>query len=508
MRAGAVVAIASIFAFAGLGIAVLKIVRLGIPLSAAAMTTVWEIEARVSFEGTGNPARVALGLPQAPRGFTVLDESFVSRGFGLTVQAPPDSPRRAIWTQRRPSGGQALYYHLKVLPKSPEPPRKPVPPPAPPPPEFTEPIALALAALSAETRAATPDRDAFVSALLRRIRTGNDEDARRVRRAIPDDDWPRFATRVLASAGFPSRVVYGLVLEGDFADRALTPWLEVHTGERWTGFDPERGAAGWPAGFLPWTHDDPALFEASGVRRAQVAFSGAKTPTPQLAVPHRSQHGIDRALRALSLVDLPVRTQNVYRVLLMVPAGALVIVLMRTVVGIPTFGTFMPVLVALAFRETRLVWGVALFLLIVTLGLGIRIGFARLRLLLVPRLAAVLVVVIGLMLGVSLVSARLGFEPGLSIALFPMVILTMTIERMSIVWDERGAATAIRECLGSLFVAICGYFAMTEPHLGYLMFMFPELLLVMLAACLLFGVYTGYRLSELLRFRDLVREAP
>jgi hypothetical protein len=120
----------------------------------------------------------------------------------------------------------------------------------------------------------------------------------------------------------------------------------------------------------------------------------------------------------------------------------------------------------------------------------------------------VLVIVIGLMLGVSLVSARIGFEPGLSIALFPMVILTMTIERMSIVWDERGGATAVKECAGSLFVAICGYFAMTEPHFGYLMFVFPELLLVALAACLLFGAYTGYRLSELLRFRDLVRDPP
>jgi hypothetical protein len=34
---------------------------------------------------------------------------------------------------------------------------------------------------------------------------------------------------------------------------------------------------------------------------------------------------------------------------------------------------------------------------------------------------------------------------------------------------------------------------------------FPELLLVVLAACLCFGAYTGYRLSEILRFRDLAK---
>jgi len=32
---------------------------------------------------------------------------------------------------------------------------------------------------------------------------------------------------------------------------------------------------------------------------------------------------------------------------------------------------------------------------------------------------------------------------------------------------------------------------------------FPELSLVLLALCLLIGAYNGYRLSELMRFRDL-----
>ena len=168
-------------------------------------------------------------------------------------------------------------------------------------------------------------------------------------------------------------------------------------------------------------------------------------------------------------------------------------------------GTFMPVLVALAFRETHLVAGLALFLIVVSAGLSIRVALAHLRLLLVPRLTSVLVIVIGLMLGISLLSAKLGIEQGLSIALFPMVILTMTIERMSIVWDERGPAMAIKELLGSILVATCAYFAMTEPHCQYLMFVFPELLLVVLSLCLLFGAYTGYRLSELIRFKDLTQ---
>ncbi|NIO09075.1 MAG: hypothetical protein GTO40_14095, partial [Deltaproteobacteria bacterium] len=59
-------------------------------------------------------------------------------------------------------------------------------------------------------------------------------------------------------------------------------------------------------------------------------------------------------LLEFSLLSLPIRTQAVYRVLLMIPLGALLVVVFRNVIGINTFGTFMPVLIALAFRETQL----------------------------------------------------------------------------------------------------------------------------------------------------------
>jgi hypothetical protein len=204
-----------------------------------------------------------------------------------------------------------------------------------------------------------------------------------------------------------------------------------------------------------------------------------------------------------SLFSLPIQTQAVYSVLLMIPIGALIMVIMRNVVGIDTFGTFMPVLIALSFRETRLLWGVILFTLLVALGLSIRFLLDRLRLLLVPRLGAVLIVVVVLMLIISVVSHKLGLETGLSVALFPMVIIVMTIERMSVVWEERGAGDAIKAGLGSLLVAAIAYLAMGMDWLEHLIFAFPELLLLVLAAVLLLGRYTGYRLTELRRFRPI-----
>ena len=125
------------------------------------------------------------------------------------------------------------------------------------------------------------------------------------------------------------------------------------------------------------------------------------------------------------------------------------------------------------------------------------------RFLLVPRLSAVLIVVVLLMMVISVVSHKLGLETGLSVALFPMVIITMTIERMSVVWEERGAADAIRAAAGSLLVASVAYLAMGMRWLEHLIFTFPELLMLVLAIVILLGRYTGYRLTELTRFRAI-----
>ncbi len=507
MRVSAVFVWAFIFAAIGLSLVYLKVTRLAIPLDPSAEATVWDVEARVAFEGRGLPAKVKLALPDSPRGFAVLDENFVSRSYGLVVSKDSDATRRAVWTVRRAGGTQALYYHMKVYPKrgeatavtdGPSPTFPEVP-------EYAEPLKSAVEAVLKRVRNESADVVTFTSLILSVLNSSDDENVKLIRKSANPEAWPNLLSKILAGARIPSRIVYGLPLDGEFVDRELSPWLEVHNGERWQGFNPTTGAEGYPDNFLLWTYGLRDVVDTKGVNHVQVTFAAARSPMTALGIAQKVEGKLDTGLLALSLADLPVRTQNVYRVLLMVPLGAFVIVIMRMLVGVPTFGTFMPVLVALAFRETRLLAGIALFLIVVSAGLVIRSALTHLRLLLVPRLTSVLVIVIGLMLAISLLSAELGIEKGLSIALFPMVILTMTIERMSIVWEERGPTTAIKEFIGSLVVAIASYFAMTEEHLVYLMFVFPELLLVVLSLCLIFGAYTGYRLSEILRFKDLAK---
>ena len=90
---------------------------------------------------------------------------------------------------------------------------------------------------------------------------------------------------------------------------------------------------------------------------------------------------------------------------------------------------------------------------------------------------------------------------GVQIALFPMIILAWTIERMSLIWEEEGKRSAITQVAGSLLVAVLAYLLMRISQVQYWAFYFPELLLILLAGILMIGRYTGYRISELIRFK-------
>jgi hypothetical protein len=57
--------------------------------------------------------------------------------------------------------------------------------------------------------------------------------------------------------------------------------------------------------------------------------------------------------------------------------------------------------------------------------------------------------------------------------------------------------------MGSIVAAVLAYLIMSIQYIEHLVFVFPELLLILLAATLLLGRYSGFRLLELRRFRAL-----
>ncbi len=483
-----------------------KVSELKLPLLPAEQTQVWTVEARISYKPTKGPAKIDFALPKKPSGFMILDEDFVSGRYGLTLDED-EQGRSVQWALRRPHGSQVLYYRMQLSPDDQQ--AKPVAKVSfPAKKQYPEMMQTVVNALLDEVRRKSADTKSFTHELLLRLNSASPDDNIQLLREGADKPelWVERIISILQGARIPARQVAILILKDGIRHGKLTPWLQVYDGDKWLTFDPNTGDIGFPDDALIWHTGDQPLLTVAGGKAGKVEFSVYKQYQDVTVVAQQRANRINSRIMEFSLFNLPVQTQNVYRVLLMIPLGALLIVILRNVVGIKSIGTFMPILIALAFRETELAWGLVLFSLIIVFGLMLRFYLEYLQLLLVPRLAAVLIIVILLMLLVSLLSHKLGIYRGLSVALFPMVIMAMTIERMSLVWEERGPGEAIQQGIGTLFIASFGYLLMSNEYLEHLIFVFPELLLTLLAFTLLLGRYTGYRLTELWRFRGMLKE--
>ncbi len=498
--------LAALLTVLSIGLFAYKAKVLGFPTRPQEQTQIWNVEAAVRFQPGPAAVKATLRIPSLTPGYSLLDENFISRGFGVTTSIAP-AGREAQWSVREASGTQTMYYRAIVY-RDEARMAEDTTPPFPTPPTLDEPERVALEALLSEVRRQSADVASFTVQLLRRINQAEQDPYVRVflKRGHTAADRAQLATIFLAGAQVPARVAHGIFLRSAPGPVQPESILEVHDGVQWLYFNPQTLQQGLPPDFFIWWRGDEPVASVEGGFDLDVTLAVQENLLPAMVVAERRAEAVGSHAVDFSLFALPIATQAVYSVLLMIPIGALMIVLLRNFIGVKTFGTFMPVLIALAFRETRLVWGIVLFAIIVSLGLLIRFYLEKLRLLLVPRLTCVLTVVVLLMVAISVLSQKLGLQPGLSLALFPMVIISMTVERMSIVWEERGASEAIQEGVGSLLVAAVAYLVMGILWLEHLVFVFPELLLLVIVATLLAGRYTGYRLLELRRFKGVLPE--
>jgi hypothetical protein len=417
--------------------------------------------------------------------------------------------RTTVWAIRKVSGLVDLYYRAvirgaPVLGEVPKNRKSKLPKPTP---VQLDGMALEAAqSLLEDISKASADSETFVLELLRRLQShASNSDERHLLGSgnVTIEKRGKVASDILNLAGVPARLVRGISVKESASNLPLLTLLEVHYDGDWHLYDISSASHEEGRYFLPWFRGDEGLASLEGGRGLKVRISAQRLQEEAVAGALKVSSRAQPWISALSLYRLPVEVQSVYRVMLMIPVGALIVVFLRNIIGIKTLGTFMPVLIALSFRESEAFWGGILFSFIVATALIVRAYFEHLRLLLVPRLASVLTVIIMIMVCTSLMLHRLGVEKGMSVALFPMVILTMVVERMSLAWEEEGPRSAIRQGIITLIVSLFINYIISIRLIGHLLFVYPELLLVLLSFNLLMGRYTGYRLVELKRFRSL-----
>ncbi len=477
---------------AGIAIATFRHQTYRIPLLPGEQQAVWQVEARIDFTANGGSTQIFLTLPPEQNGFRLLEETGAAPAFGFSVEQH-GLQRRAHWTKRVASGRQTLFYKLALV-QDPGQQVKEVPPGPVQVPRWDEPYRTAARQIIDSLLPITADAHSMTVQLISTMnRYPADQNMSLLKDRYGD---PVLLARLLNSAGIPARRVQVLKLEDGRRRQSLAEHVQVWHGDRWHLYHPISGPVSGTGNLLLWQTATPAVLEVIGGTNSRVSFSMISQVRSTLELMETApEPGF-----ALSLYSLPIAEQGMFKLIMLLPVGALVVVFMRILVGVRTSGTFMPVLIALAFLQTDLLPGLASFILVVAIGLLIRSYLSALNLLLVARIATLVILVIGIISIFSVVSYQLGLMGGLTITFFPMIILAWTIERMSIIWEEEGPPEVLIQGSGSLLVATLAFLLMDQPLVRHLAFNFPELHLAILALVMIIGRYTGYRLLELGRF--------
>jgi len=482
---------------AGIGTASFRHQSYRIPLLPGEQQSVWQVEARIQYIALGQSSQIFLTLPPEQSGFRTIEQTGAAPGFGFTTEQQ-GRQRRAHWTKRNASGQQTLFYKLALVQDDAYQ-IEPDPPDPRPSTRWDEPYLTAARQVLDSLLPITADAHSLAVQL---IQTMNQRPANQSVSLLRDRyDDPELLASLLMTAGIPARSVQVLELGDGRRRQTLVEHVQVWRGDAWHLYDPESGPVAGTENLLLWQAQTPAVLEVIGGTGSRVSFSMISQSRPMLELAEGSRGpGF-----ALSLYSLPIAEQGMFKLIMLLPVGALVVVFMRILVGIRTSGTFMPVLIALAFLQTDLLPGLSSFVLVIAIGLLIRSYLSSLNLLLVARIATLVIIVIGMISVFSVVSYQLGLIGGLTITFFPMIILAWTIERMSIIWEEEGPREVLIQGGGSLLVATFAFLLMDLSIVRHLAFNFPELHLAILALVMIIGRYTGYRLLELGRFSSLGR---
>lgn len=308
------------------------------------------------------------------------------------------------------------------------------------------------------------------------------------------------------SRGIQARLLSGVPVRGR-SPQPLHHWVEAWIEEEWLPMDPAGGHFGqdsFPENYLVFALKDLQVVISRGAN-TQPTFlvAGREAGISNDVLPSR----VRDFWRKLSFHSLHISEQRLVEFLLLLPLAALIVSVARTIIGVKTFGIFAPALIGLAFLDLEaLPWGLLILVLTILIGWGMRHGLERFHLLQVPRVSAMLTLIVILLLVVIVTASNYGITTTRFVSLFPLIIVTFLVERFWTIEAEDSTAASFQTLLGTIAVAVAVSLALSPHAVRTWMFRYPETLGSVLALLLLLGRYTGYRLTELYRFQELIQE--
>jgi hypothetical protein len=226
-----------------------------------------------------------------------------------------------------------------------------------------------------------------------------------------------------------------------------------------------------------------------------------------VSVVNASTSGL-RPWNALSTVVNSMRTKGVSTeaviLLLMLPVIATILTFIKQVIGITTFGLYTPSIIALSFLSLGWVLGIVFLVMVLSITYGARRLLRRRRMLYIPKVAIVITVVsVSLLLMLALAAEFfIAFSRD---TIFILLVMSTLAESFLTLKAEEGwhaAVMGVVETVGAaMFCALVVQWSLFQS----LILAYPEYILLTFIINFALGRWTGLRLVEYFRFREVFR---
>lgn len=211
------------------------------------------------------------------------------------------------------------------------------------------------------------------------------------------------------------------------------------------------------------------------------------------------------------LVSRGIPSSTILLVLLL-PVIATLVAFLKQVVGITTFGVYLPSVVTLSLLVMGLPLGLTGLAFVLLGSVATRRLLAGHRLAYTPRMALVLTAVGLVMLG--LIAALVAWRPFgnsaevIAASIFPLLIMSTLAEKFVSLQTEQGTYSAVRLTAEVVGVAVVCYLVVGQwEYLRTFILAHAELVLLFLVANFALGRFTGLRVTEYFRFREVLEHA-
>jgi len=302
----------------------------------------------------------------------------------------------------------------------------------------------------------------------------------------------------------PSRLVGGVILDNG-EKRTSHQWVEVWVQNHWIPFGPTNGHfAALPAHYLRlYTGDQVLIRHTSNINFDYYFDINEVLISPTF---YKKIEGLDftqgQLTTALREINISPKTIGI---ILLFPLCSLLITFLRNVVGLKTFGIFMPMLIAASCFYTGLLNGAIGFTALLTFAWLVYWISERMHLLKTARLAIVITSVIAVSISLILWTDNVILMEVGGLSVFPVVIISFIAERLNQSMGEEPWQDTFISLLGTIVSIIICYALLQSMMLKNIFAIFPEMFLLVLAAQVYLGKWSGIRFSELWRFKHLLK---